>query len=232
MLQESVQQKMVITLTFLLPGLGTLMYIPLNTIMELWYTKAATYLLCLMVPYYVFTLAADYMKYNLSLKIPVLIDGFRSSFMLHNRIKPALLDCSKNLDRSMRRIISQASDCSDLNEGLYKIRDRINNTWFNIFVLLLVNYRENGGELMAQLYKLNRTITRYNNIERKKNKRLIWYEIFTVAASILSLPAVILINKLILGANVGGIDNTTATVAKLAVFSLMALLIVRILRRT
>ena len=231
MMKETVQQKMVIILTFLLPGLGILMYIPLNTIMNLWYTKAATFLLCLMVPYYIFTLATDYMKYSLRLKIPVLIDSFRSSFMLHYRIKPALLDCSKNLDRSMGRIISRASDCSDLNESLFRIRDRINDTWFNIFVLLLVNYRENGGELMAQLYKLNRTITRYNNIEKKKNKRLIWYEVFTVAASILSLPAVLIINKLILGVNAGGFYDATASFAKLAAFSLGALLIVRILRR-
>ncbi len=231
MLKETAQQKMVIILTFLLPGLGILMYIPLNTIMNLWYTKAATFLLCLMVPYYIFTLAADYMKYSLKLKIPVLIDSFRSSFMLHYRIKPALLDCSKNLDRSMGRIISRASDCSDLNESLFRIRDRINDTWFNIFVLLLVNYRENGGELMAQLYKLNRTITRYNNIEKKKNKRLIWYEVFTVAASILSIPTVLIINKLILGVNVGGFYDATASFAKLAAFSLAALLIVRILRR-
>ncbi len=231
MFKETVQQKMVIILTFLLPVLGLLMYIPLNSIMNLWYTKAATFLLCMMVPYYIFTLAADYMKYSLRLKIPVLIDSFRSSFMLHYRIKPALLDCSKNLDRSMGRIISRASDCSDLNESLIRIRDRINDTWFNIFVLLLVNYRENGGELMAQLYKLNRTITRYNNIEKKKNKRLIWYEVFTVAVSILSLPAVLIINKLILGVNAGGFYDATASFAKLAVFSLGALLIVRILRR-
>lgn len=231
MFKETVQQKMVIILTFLLPVLGLLMYIPLNSIMNLWYTKAATFLLCMMVPYYIFTLAADYMKYSLRLKIPVLIDSFRSSFMLHYRIKPALLDCSKNLDKSMGRIISRASDCSDLNESLIRIRDRINDTWFNIFVLLLVNYRENGGELMAQLYKLNRTITRYNNIEKKKNKRLIWYEVFTVAVSILSLPAVLIINKLILGVNAGGFYDATASFAKLAVFSLGALLIVRILRR-
>lgn len=231
MLKETAQQKLVIILTFLLPGLGILMYIPLNSITNLWYTKASIFLLCLMVPYYIFTLAADYMKYSLRQKIPVLIDSFRSSFMLHNRIKPALLDCSKNLDRSMGRIISRASDCSDLNESLYRIRDRINDTWFNIFVLLLVNYRENGGELMAQLYKLNRTITRYNNIEKKKNKRLIWYEVFTVAASILSIPAVLIINKLILGVNAGVFHNATISLAKLAAFSLSALLVVRILRR-
>jgi hypothetical protein len=171
------------------------------------------------------------MKYNLRLKIPSLIDSFRSSFISHNRIKPALLECSNNIDKRLGNIILRVSDSSDLNESLSRVRDRINDTWFNIFVALLMNYRENGGELIRQLYKLNKTITRYNNIEKKKNKRLIWYEFFTLAASIFSLPTIIFLNKMILGTNVGLYYDTTASFARIMIYSLLALLIVRVLRR-
>ncbi len=231
MLGEGLQRKIVVVSTLLLPAMGLGMYFSLNTVIVLWYTKLITLLLCLMVPYYIFTLAVDYMKYSLRLKVPVLIDSFRSSFMSHYRIKPALYECSKNIDKSLGRIISRVSDSSDLNASLCAVRDRLNDTWFNVFVLLLINYRENGGELIAQLYKLNRTITRYNNVEKKKNKRLIWYEVFTVTASIFSLPVILLINRMILGVNVSLYYNVTSSFAKLVVFSLMALVLVRILRR-
>lgn len=231
LLQDLVQRKIVAVLTLVFPVIGILMFLALNGSLNIWYTKSAAFLLCLVVPYYVFTLVVDYMKYSLRVKIPNLIDGFRSSFMLNYRIQPALLECSKNMGRSLGRIMSRASDSSDLNCSLGKIGDRINDTWFNIFVLLLVNYRENGGELIAQLYKLNRTITRYNNIEKKKNKRLIWYEIFTVSASILSLPVILLLNKMILGANTVFYYDITASFGKITLFSLCALIMVRILRR-
>ncbi len=231
MLQESFQRKLVAAVTLVIPATGVSIYFLLADVLSLWYTKAATLALCLMVPYYIFTLVIDYIKYRLRLKIPVLIDSFRSCFVTSNRIKPALLECSKNIDRSLGRIISRASDSSDLNTNLCKMRDQINDTWFSIFVLLLLNYRENGGELIAQLYKLNRTITRYNNIEKKKNKRLIWYEVFTVGASIFSLPVILMLNKVILGSDAGVYYDTASSFTKVAVFSLGALLAVRLLRR-
>ena len=231
LLEDLSARRIAAAFTLVLPAVGSLMYLALNGVLNLWYTKLVTFFLCMAVPYYVFTLIVDYMKYSLRMKIPNLIDGFRSSFMLHCRIKPALLECSRSMNGSLGRIISRASDCSDLNNSLCRVRDRINDTWFNIFVLLLVNYRENGGALIAQLYKLNRTITRYNNIEKKKNKRLIWYEVFLVGASILSLPVILLLNKTILGTNTGLYYDVTASFAKIAIFSLGALLMIRILRR-
>lgn len=229
--ENTVQKKIAAILSIVLPGIGIIMYISLDAILTIWYTKLAALTLCLMVPYYLFTLIIDYMKYSLRLEIPKLIDNFRCSFMLYYRIQPALLDCGKSMHSSLGKIILRASDCSDLNESLDRMRQRINDTWFNIFVIMLVNYRENGGELIAQLYKLNRTITRYNNIEKKKNKRLIWYEIFTMGTSIFSIPVILLINRMILGPDAGNYYNSAAAFAKIAVFSLSALLIVRVLRR-
>lgn len=231
MLEDIVQRSIVVIFTLSLPAVGILMYSVIKIVLNLWYTRLITLVLCIMLPYYIFTLAVDYMKYSLRLKIPLLIDSFRNSFMTHYRIKPALQDCCLNTDRSLGRIMRRVSDSRDLNESLCAIRDRIDDTWFNIFVLLLVNYRENGGELIAQLYKLNRSITRYNNIEKKKNKRLIWYEVFTISASIFSLPVILLINKMILGVNGGLYYDATAAFAKVVVYSLAALLIVRVLRR-
>lgn len=231
MLQDMLQRRIVVIFTFVLPAAGVLIFLLLNQVLNLWYTKLTALLLCLMVPYYVFTLVADYFKHYLRMKIPVLIDRFRGSFITCKRIRPALLECSRSIDPTLGRIISRASDCSDLNDSLLKLKEGINDIWFNVFVLMLVNYRENGGELIAQLYKLNRTITRYNNIEKKKNKRLIWYEVFTVAVSIMSIPAILLLNKMILGINTGMYYDATESFARITIFSICALTMVRVLRQ-
>lgn len=231
MLEAVVQRGIVALLSILLPCSGMLLYLIINGGLNLWYTRLITLSLCIMLPYYIFTLAVDYMKYSIRLKIPLLIDSFRSSFMRHYRVKPALQECGKRTNKALGRIILRASDSSDLNESLCAIRDRVNDTWFNIFVLLIINYRENGGELIAQLYKLSRSITRYNNIEKKKNKRLIWYEVFVILTSIFSLPAIMLLNKMILGLSAWSYYDTTAAFTKVMLFSVMALVIVRTLRR-
>jgi len=231
MAEDITQRSIVSVFTLILPAAGILLYCILNPGLNLWYTRLIMLALCIMLPYYIFTLAVDYIKYSLRLKIPLLVDSFRSSFMTQYRIKPALQECSKNIGRTLGRIMERVSDSSDINQSLYTIRDRIDDTWFNIFVLLIVNYRENGGELIAQLYKLNRSITRYNNIEKKKNKRLIWYEVFTVLTSIFSLPVIILINNLILGMDAGLYYDTTAAFTKVILYSLFALAIVRVLRK-
>ena len=231
MLETVIQRGIVALLSLLLPCSGIILYLMISGGLNLWYTRVITASLCIMLPYYIFTLVVDYMKYSIRLKIPLLIDSFRSSFMMHYRVKPALQECGKRTNKALGRIILSASDSSDLNQSLCAIRDRVNDTWFNIFVMLILNYRENGGELIAQLYKLSRSITRYNNIEKKKNKRLIWYEVFVILTSIFSLPSIILLNKMILGFSAWSYYDTTAAFTKVMIFSVMALLIVRTLRR-
>ncbi len=230
-LDDMTQRKLVAVFTVFLPITGLLLYCTVETIMKLWYTKLAALVLCLVVPYYTFTLVLDYLKYSIKQRIPSFIDSFRSSFVSHNRIKPALQECCSNCNKHLGRIMLRVSDSSDLNDSLRAVRDRINDTWFNIFVTLLINYRENGGELINQLYKLNKTITRYNNIEKKKNRRLIWYEFFALGASIFSLPVIMLINRMILGTNMRMYYNTAQASGKIAIYSLLALTIVRVLRK-
>ncbi len=230
-LEKTTQRKLVAISSVFIPIFGLLLYLRIEAIMKLWYTKLIALVLCFMVPYYTFTLALDYIKYSIKQRIPSFIDSFRSAFVTHNRIKPALQECCSNANKSLSRIMLRVSDSSDINDSLRAVRDKINDTWFNIFVTLLINYRENGGELINQLYKLNKTITRYNNIEKKKNRRLIWYEFFTLGASIFSLPVIMLINRMILGANMRLYYNTAQAAGKIAVFSLSALIIVRVLRR-
>lgn len=230
-LDNITQRKLVSIFTVFIPITGLLIYCTIEAIMKLWYTKLAAIALCLMVPYYMFTLTLDYLNYSIKQRIPAFIDSFRSSFVSHNRIKPALQECCSNSNKHLGRIMLRVSDSSDLNASLRAVRDRISDTWFNIFVTLIVNYRENGGELINQLYKLNKTITRYNNIEKKKNRRLIWYEFFTLGASIFSLPVIMLINRMILGTNMRLYYNTAQASGKIAFYSISALIVVRILRR-
>ncbi len=230
-LDSMTQRKLVAIFTIIIPIIGLLLYCTIQAIMKLWYTKLAALALCFVVPYYTFTLVLDYLKYCIKQRIRSFIDSFRSSFVSHNRIKPALQECCSNCNKHLGRIMLRVSDSSDLNDSLGVVRDRINDTWFNIFVTLLINFRENGGELINQLYKLNKTITRYNNIEKKKNRRLIWYEFFALGASIFSLPVIMLINSMILGTNMKMYYSTAQASGKIAIYSLSALIIVRVLRR-
>ncbi len=230
-LDNITQRKLVAIFSILIPVAGLLIFCTIEAIMKLWYTRFVALALCFMVPYYTFTLALDYLRYSIKQRIPSFIDSFRSSFVSQNRIKPALQECCSNTNKHLARIMLRVSDSSDINDSLCAVRERINDTWFNIFVTLLINYRENGGELINQLYKLNKTITRYNIIEKKKNRRLIWYEFFTLGASIFSLPVIMLINRMILGANMRLYYNTAQAAGKIAIYSLSALIIVRVLRR-
>jgi hypothetical protein len=76
-------------------------------------------------------------------------------------------------------------------------------------------------------------MTRYSNVEKKKNKRLIWYEMFTVCTSVFSIPAVFLINGLILGSDQGTLIDaqTNILISQVIGFSVLSLVIIRILRR-
>lgn len=230
-LKETTQRWVVSVSTVLVPITGICLYGLLHTFLTLWYARLITLTLCLLVPYYMFTLLIDYLKYDMNQKIPSLIDGFRSSFVSYNRIKPALKDCSSRIDARLGAVALSVSDTSDLNSSLCQVRDRIDNTWFNIFTILLINYRENGGRLIGQLYKLSKCITRYNNVEKKKNRRLIWYEVFVLGVSIFSLPSVIILNRMILGNSIQFNFDTVGAFSRIAGYSVLALVVIRILRR-
>ena len=73
---------------------------------QLWYVKILLILMGLILPYYITTLLLDLYKYYISKQIPKMIDEFRSAFIKHNKVKPALKECSLYIDRSMGRIIS------------------------------------------------------------------------------------------------------------------------------
>jgi hypothetical protein len=172
-------------------------------------------------------------RYYIGKAIPKLIDEFRSSFIGHKKIRPALKECSLYIDKGLGGIVARAADSTFIEKSLDTMKQRLDNVWFNIFVILLLNFKENGGELIDQLYRLNRTMTRYNNVEKKKNKRLIWYEVFAVCASVFSIPAIFLVNSLILGSDQGTLIDakTNIIISQVIGFSVLSLVIIRILRR-
>jgi hypothetical protein len=187
----------------------------------------------LVLPYYLATLFLDIYRYHIGRCIPKLIDEFRSSFIRHNKISPALKECSLYIDKGLGGIIARAADSTFIEQSLDTLKQKFDNVWFNIFVVLLLNFKENGGELIDQLYRLNRTMTRYNNVEKKKNRRLIWYEVFAVCASVFSIPAIFLVNSLILGSDQGLLIDakTNIIISQVIGFSVLSLVIIRILRR-
>ena len=219
-------------LIFVLAGFSILLILLLNKIGQLWYVKVMIMVMSVILPYYVITLTLDLYKYKLNSQIPKVIDEFRSAFIEHNKIKPALRECSKHVNKNLGEVLLEAADSSDTQRVLENMRDRFDNIWFNIFLVLIKNYKENGGELIDQLYKLNNTMTTQISIEKKKNRRLLWYELFAVCASVLSIPAALWLNRVILGNGVSLVDPTTnLTICKVIAFSVLALVVVRILRK-
>lgn len=199
---------------------------------QLWYSRLLLTVMGVILPYYLTTLLLDLYKYKMTRQIPRLVDEFRSAFIRHNKIRPAFKECSRYIDRSLGRIISRVADNVFIDENLEALKLQFNDVWFNIFTTLVANFKENGGELTDQLYRLNRTMTRYNSVERKKHKRLIWYEVFSVCTAVFSIPAIFWMNSLIIGDSSIIIDaQTNMMVSKVIVFSLLSLVIVRILRR-
>jgi hypothetical protein len=135
----------------------------LHKVGQLWYVKILLTGMSIILPYYIATLFLDMYRYHIGRSIPKLIDEFRSSFIRHNKIRPALKESSLYIDKGLGGIIARASDSTFIEKSLDTLKQRFDNVWFNIYVALLLNYKENGGELIDQLYRLNRTMTRYNN---------------------------------------------------------------------
>jgi hypothetical protein len=210
-----------------------LLVVLLQGVGQLWYVKILLIGMGLILPYYTATLLLDLYRYHIGKAIPKLIDEFRSSFVRYNKIRPALKECSLYVGKGLGRIVSRAADSTFIEQSLDTMRNKLDNVWFNIFAVLLINFKENGGELVDQLYRLNRTMTRYNNVEKKKNKRLIWYEMFAVCASVFSIPAIFLVNSLILGADHGVLIDAriNVMVSRVIIFSILSLVVIRILRR-
>lgn len=221
-----------IVLMFLAGAIIILIFL-MKDIGQLWYVRLLITAMCVILPYYITALLLDLYKFRVNRQIPVMIDEFRSAFIRHNKVKPALKECSLHIDKNLGRIISSASDSTFIEASLESLRSRFNNTWFNIFVVLLINYKENGGALIDQLYKLNKTMTRYGVIEKKKNKRLIWYEMFAVMASILSIPAIMWLNSNLLGYETGAVIDAQSNmiISRIIGFSIVSLIIIRILRK-
>lgn len=229
---EKTASRLASTLALLVPLTSLTFAFILFKAGQLWYSRIMLAAMGFILPYYLTTLLLDLYRYRMTRQIPVLVDEFRSAFIRHNKIRPALKECSRYIDRSLGRIISRTADSVFLEENLEALKLRFNNVWFNIFTILVANFKESGGELVDQLHRLNRTITRYNTVEYKKHKRLVWYEIFSVCTAVFSIPAIFWINNLILGENSMSVDaGTNMMVSEVIAFSLLSLVVVRILRR-
>jgi len=205
----------------------------LHDVGQLWYTKILIFGMGLLLPFYIAVLLIDLYKHRIVRHVPRMIDEFRSAFIKHGKIKPALRECCMHIDKGLGRIISQTADSVFPEDSLIKLKSSFSNIWFNIFVILLVNFKENGGGLVDQLYKLNRTITRYGSIEKKKAKRLIWYEIFAVGSSVFSIPAIIWLNHTIMGESTGFVMDAESNIiiSRIIVFSIISLITARVLRK-
>jgi len=199
---------------------------------QIWYVKALALILSIFLPLYLVTLLADMWRFSVYRKIPVFIDEFRGAFLAKKRIKPALIDSAKFLGAAGSIILREAQH-PDFEQGLANIKAVFKNEWINTFVALLANYNRNGGDLLAQLYALNHTMTGVINTDRKRNKRLIAYEIFAVCAVAIGIPLIKWLNGAILGEMFGGAAGIQAdmSMSKIILYAIFALAVIRILRK-
>lgn len=201
---------------------------------HLWYSKLIAVIFSIFAPYYFLSLVIYMQKEHINRQIPQLIDEFRSAFIEQPKIKEALILCSLNINKSIGRAILKVTNSAFMDKGLIDLRNRFNNIWFNIFVSLIINYKENGGELTKQLFKLNNSMTRYNNIEKKKSKRLITYEIFAIIACIVVVPTSDFLSVNFTGNTLNGSVNSEydVLISGLVLSSAFALVVLRALRKT
>jgi len=205
----------------------------LRNVGDLWYTKVLVVIISIFLPYYMFTLILDLISDKINRQVPGLIDEFRGAFLKHERIKPALLECAKNTGGGLGNIVEKAVLSTDVIKSLQDLKANINNIWFGIFTQLLINYKANGGELVDQLYKLNKTMVLYNNLEKKKSKRLIWYEIFAVSVAFISIPVIFWFNTKILGSEgiMASDMEANLIVSRIIGLSIFSLVVIRVLRK-
>jgi len=205
----------------------------LKDIGELWYTKILVIAISIFLPYYVLTLIIDLLKNRVNSQVPEIIDEFRGAFLKYGRIKPALLESAKHTGGRLGAIVERAVLSTDVTESLQGLKSNLNNVWFGIFVQLLINFKTNGGELIDQLYKLNKTMVLYNNLEKKKSKRLIWYEIFAITVAFVSIPVIYWFNFQILGSKsfVASDAQANLSVSRIIGLSIFSLIVIRILRK-
>lgn len=220
-------------LTALISVFSLILAITFKDIGQLWYVRALIIVLCAILPYYAVGLVFDVLKQRMNRNIPCLIDEFRIAFTEKKRIKPALHECSKHIDGKLGGVITRLADSTFIEEGLVKLKDSLDNLWFNTFAALICNYKSNGGDLSAQLYKLNRTMLRYISMQKKKDLRLIWYEVFVICAAIFSIPAISFLNGILLGNTAVGVSDVSSNVimARVAAYCIFALITIRLLRK-
>jgi hypothetical protein len=199
----------------------------------IWYSKLLLFLIGCILPYYISTLLLDFIKMKLTRNIPIFFDEFRSAFSSGGKLIPALIESSQNVDRNLSKIIYKAAGSSNPIEEMKGLKNRINNIWFGIFVTMLDNYKNNGGELLSQLYRLNRTMTRQINIDKKKNKRLLFYELFAVTVAIFGVPVCLYLNSIFIGNSYSlNTVESSMLMVKLSIYCIGALVITRLLRKS
>jgi hypothetical protein len=204
----------------------------LNNIAQLWYAKTVLVATGIILPFYFLTLIFDLLALRQNMRVPNIIDEFRGAFIKNGKIKQSLMEISGHFDEQIARLLADAAESGFVEDGLNRMKSKLDNAWFNIFVLMLMSFKENGGMLVEQLYRLNITMTRHNNIERKKNRRLIMYEFFGLFVLVLSVPIVFLLNgKLMVdGGPVNNVE-TNLIISRIVIYSSVSLITIRTIRR-
>lgn len=219
-------------ITIVLVVVSILLIVFMWGIGQLWYVKLLLVALSIFFPFYILTFILDIIKGNIQKQVPLLIDEFTSAFVSTPKVKDAMLVTSKKIDKKLGNILGNIADSPYIEDGLALLKERLDNTWLNIFVTIIINHKTSGGDLVEQLYRLKSTVARYNKIQKKKDKRLVVYEIFAVLAAIFSVPLVFYVNTALLGTEITLVDaQSNVMISNIILSSMFALVVIRMLRR-
>lgn len=157
-------------------------------ISEVWYVQVLAIVFSMYMPFYLLSLIQGVLIQSINNKIPSIIEEFRITFDETPRTQIALRQTGEEVGGKIGYLLIQTANSSNFSNSLLFLKDRIRNVWFSAFASKVLQHHENGGDLIGQLYGLSLKISTYNNLEKKRNFRVVLYEILLICVVIGTIP--------------------------------------------
>jgi hypothetical protein len=202
---------------------------------EVWYSSVLFVFFSFFLPFFLISLFLDVNKVKFNKLIPECVDEFRSAFIQTNKISDSLFITSENIrikNKKVANLFKQLAESQNLKDDLELLKKRYKNVWLNIFFNLILNYRNNGGDLVGQLHKLNVLIARNTLIVKRRNQKIIMFEIFIILILILGIPFIYYFNNSITQSfnSFSGFINDL-NIVKMLISGVLGLIVNEFLRR-
>ena len=178
-MDQGQETKYVNNLLFFQLFLSLVLLVFSSFFVSLWYSQALFSVISLTLPFVIITSFLDHKKRKINQTMPLIIDSFRSAYMTTGKIAESFevtaeetLNKSKKISLMFRKVAESGS----LEDDLLMIKSVYENPWLNIFINLVLNHKQHGGDLVRQLHKLNSSIESSNSMIGKRNKKILMFQ--------------------------------------------------------